>query len=209
MEVPPFSLEYSGVYDRNLYLFAFGRMPEDKEYFKKRHRKYGEKIKQLNEYLQPILPGMLQKISDALGVPWEFNPVIIYVIPHVHKPLRFLGFSHPLTIVLEKWTENGTTPLSFDFITEVIIHELCHVIQRPLLRTGYYRYLLEKRGLKNLYTRNHFLTYAIQKKALGKEAYDEALKMYTRKIPAYQKAIDLVEEVGEDEIIAEARRFLE
>ena len=197
---------YSGVYDRILYTFSFGMPCSDPNYFKDRRNESIKGIKSLEKGVLRKVLFFLSKISKTLSVDWEDKDLTIYVLPHWHKPIGMSAFSDPLTVVLMRWDGGKLLRIPNWRMVEILVHELCHVIQQSLSRTNYYKDL-EKKGLKNMLVRNHLLTYAIFAKIVNSEMLMHE-KIVTEKNPPYKEALELVEKWGADNIIQEARKYV-
>ena len=201
---PEIIFRYSAIYDRMIYFFTSSHTTTKPDYFKDRKKACLKAIEKLEKQLSPIFSTFLNKIERVLGIDWNTKEITIYVLPDWHKPIKSKGFSDPLTIVLNRLEDKK--PIPFEVIKYIIIHELSHVIQRPLNKTKYYEDLMKK-GIKNILVRNHLLTFSIIKKVIGDNEYYKFTKMHHKNEP-YKKALDLVEEIGEDRIIAEAKTYL-
>ena len=208
MRLPKIVFRCSQVYDRILYQIAFNKVQKAEHYFENRKVECMQAIAELEKNLQPQLPKILQSISEELSLPWGDEQIVIYILPSWHKSMNCLGFSDPLTIILNYLDDGQMVKINYEKTKYTIIHELCHVIQRPLGRTKYYSELRERRGLKHFLVANHLLTFSLLKKVLGDEEYYKLIKIHDAN-PRYKKAIALVEKIGAANIILEARKYMD
>ena len=196
MSMPRIIFRYSGIYDRMLH--AVSKNPDAPDFLRRKEESLAA-ISEFELFLENSLENTLKGIS-ALLMPWQAKELVVYMLPDWHGTLKSSGFSDPLTLILRR-KENGS--LDHEKMQYVLVHELCHVIQQPLSTTTYYSDLTERYKLKNIIVRNHLLTFALLKKILGDE-YIQWTEMHHNS-PAYKKALDLVEKIGADKIIQEAK----
>ena len=207
MVLPKITFRYSWIYDRNLYRLAFDKENDDIRYFERRKKESLEAIAKLESRLGPVLSEYLIRFSNVLGVDWEDHDITVYVLPDLHKPMKVLGFSDPMTVVLRGWDDHQSVQLSLDTIFYTTIHELSHIIQRPLHKTNYAINLMKVANNESITVRNHILTFALLKKVLGERDFYKLTQRH-HSDRAYKKSLDLVERLGEDNIIEEAREYL-
>jgi len=206
--IPDIIFRYAQGYDRLIYDLIFKKRPKDKSYFERRKTETTNSIKNLESELKDPLSKIVKKISQEFGVKWKTNCIIIYVLPDYHKKGKGnFGYSDPLTIPLNYWDKKSKRiPLKFSLINDILVHELCHIIQKPLDKTRYYDDLKD-RGIKSTTVRYHLLTFAIQKKSVSKKDW-EIMKKAFSKVRYYNESINLMEKYNEKNIINDAQKYL-
>ncbi|HLD04398.1 MAG TPA: hypothetical protein VJG90_01640 [Candidatus Nanoarchaeia archaeon] len=204
---PKITVRYSGVYDRMLYLFVEGHPPADHDYFIRRKVEALEGVQRLKKEVLPKLNPYLEHMQQILGVSWESREVVCYALPYPHKPGPVGAFSDPLTIFLKRWEGERLFSFPSDRLLEHLIHEFCHIIQDPLLKTAYRKELGEHLRERNLQVLTHILAYAIFRKVVDQEQWHREVSIRAQN-PLYKRALDLVQALGADKIIEEAKSYL-
>lgn len=205
---PKVTLKYSGVYDRMLYLFIEGHPPADHDYFVRRKVEAIEGLQRLKKEVLPRLKSYLEAIQGVLGIPWESREVIGYVLPYTHRSVGVIGtFSDPLTVCLKHWEGERLFVFSSDRLLEHLIHEFCHIIQAPLLKTAYYKDLGVRLRERHPQVLSHVLTYSIFKKVVNEEQWRREVSLKVQS-PPHKQALDWVQREGANKLIEEAKPYL-
>lgn len=146
------------------------------------------------------------KINEIENIFIKFNENIIpiYILPDFFKN-GVKSFSNPITIkfMFNKIKYALDSKKYYRFISLIILHELCHKIQEPLLKTKYFEDLNKK---YSQITSRHILTFAILKSILSKDDY--RLHIDSLNNLDYIKALEVVESNDIKKIILNSKEYL-
>ncbi len=198
------NLIYSPIYDKTLFRLTDKKIPFD-NYFQIRKNICNKFITQNSQELKELSKNTLKKLEEVLGISLK-EDLNIYFLSSFHTLLGLTGISNPITLALNRNMKGKTIPLNKKIIKNNLIHELAHVIQKPLGKTEYYEDLEEKHGINDLIVKYHVLTFSLIKQVVGDEEYYSSTKNISN--PKYKEALNLVEKIGSEKIIEEAKEYL-
>ncbi len=147
--------------------------------------------------------------EEVTGLKWKKKEIPVYFI----KISSLAPISDPLTIPIQLEMEDEIISLSQERFIDMLIHELIHnlFIQNEKEMGDYFDFILKKYENEEFDTSIHLLLHAIHKKIFlkyfEKERLENEIEMNSY-YPAYKRSWEIVNEVGEDEIIKEFKDYI-
>lgn len=147
---------------------------------------------------------ILNYCEELTRLKWKEKEIPVYVI----KISSLMPISDPLTIPIELEADGEIMPLSPERFIDMLVHELIHnlFIQNEKEMGDYFDFIMNKYKDEAFDTSIHILLHAIHKKILlkyfGKERLENEIEMNSY-YPAYKRSWEIVNEIGEDNIIKE------
>lgn len=164
-----------------------------------------------NSFLNKLKPLWKHKEKEILsycenltGLKWKKKEIPAYII----KISSLMPISDPLTIPIELESDGEIIPLYPERFIDMLVHELIHnfFIQNEKEMGDYFDFIINKYKDEEFDTSIHILLHAIHKKILlkyfGKERLENEIEMNSY-YPAYKRSWEIVNEIGEDNIIKE------
>lgn len=178
----------------------------DNERFKREVHEY---LDEVNALWKDVEQEVLATISDLTGRNWEHERIPCWVLWTCSQP----PFSDPLTLRVHYPKDGEPHKYAVTRFIDILVHELIHVnltYGSPDL-SEYFRWLIEERYAQEaLEAASHVPIHAIHRKvfdAVFDDGRYEQELAWCAKFPAYERAWELVEQRGADEIIKELRAF--
>jgi len=177
---------------------------------------YEKYEKFINSFLNEIKPiwekeekDILSYIEKITGLKLKNEEIPVYII----KISSLLPISEPLTIPIQLESEEGIITLSKERFIDIFIHELIHnfFMQNEEEMGTYFDFILNKYKDEAFDTSIHLLLHAIHKKIFLKyfneKRLNEEIEMNSY-YPAYKRSWEIVNNVGEDNIIKEFKDYI-
>jgi hypothetical protein len=145
---------------------------------------------------------IITELSDVAGLPWQEDKIPCYLVSDC-----FYSFSDPLTVPLSK--HSPEEPGFVDIVSHELIHRLLHSNEDCLKDV--------KQFVKQTFpdikpkTEVHLILYGIQSQAWQNLFGDERRQNLIATVPeikSYQKAWQMVQEIGYEKVVDEFRKKL-
>jgi hypothetical protein len=178
----------------------------DYEEYEKFVSSFSRKIKHIWKEKEKEIFSYCEEIT---GLKWKKKEIPAYFI----KISSLAPISDPLTIPIQLEMEDEIISLSPDRFIDMLIHEIIHnlFIQNEKEMGDYFDFILKKYENEEFDTSIHLLLHAIHKKIFlkyfEKERLENEIEMNSY-YPAYKRSWEIVNEVGEDEIIKEFKDYI-
>lgn len=183
---------------------------EDKYDYDKSNKRISNFIKKVEPKWRKIEGKILAELSRVSGLKWSEPKIKCYVTTHqLDAP-----FSDPLTIgILYGKNDEHTAPAGY--FLDILVHELIHqlFIQQGQNKKFQYAYWkqINKHKKEHFNVTIHILLHALLKHLLLKYFGKEMLKKEfegSKKLCDYNRAWQIVEKEGYQNIISEFRKYL-
>ncbi|HQF83291.1 MAG TPA: hypothetical protein PLA55_03880 [Candidatus Pacearchaeota archaeon] len=177
---------------------------------------YEEYEKFINSFLDRVKPiwknkekEILSYIEEITELKWKNENIPMYLI----KISSLFPISDPLTIPIQLESEDEIITLSKERFIDMLVHEIIHnfFIQNEEEIGDYFNFILEKYKDEEFDTSIHLLLHAIHKKIFLKYFDEERLNgeiEMNSYYPAYKRSWEIVNKVGEDNIIKEFKNYI-
>ena len=170
----------------------------------------------INSFLDRVKPiwknkekEILSYIEEITELKWKNENIPMYLI----KISSLFPISDPLTIPIQLESEDEIITLSKERFIDMLVHEIIHnfFIQNEEEIGDYFDFILDKYKDEEFDTSIHLLLHAIHKKIFLKYFDEERLNgeiEMNSYYHAYKRSWEIVNKVGEDNIIKEFKNYI-